>query len=200
MLRAICSWVLASSSAAFALARLACAFGTAAFAVATRSFGLFYVRLRRRQLRLDLVHRVLIRRRVNLQQQVTFLHGLICLGVDRLDLPFHVGDELNHVLARHHLVRDRRRLRPDHHDAADHEHAGDDHGRDQIGRGLDVQDLEQHENDGNVNNDQKCDHGRVSLSPGGLRNAVTRVAAPSDSAAPSDCRSSLPWILHRKAS
>ena len=167
MLRAICSWVLASSSAAFALARLACAFGMAAFAVASAGFGLLDVGLRGSQLRLDLAHRVLIRRRVNLQQQFALFHGLNRLGVNRLDLPLHVRDELNHVLARHHFVRDGRRLRPYHHDAADHEHAGDDHGRDQIGRGLDVHDFEQHKHDGNIDNDQECDHGRVSLSGAG---------------------------------
>ena len=147
-----------------------------------RRFGLFDVCLRRSQLRLDLLHRVFIRRRVNLQQQFAFLHRLKRLGVNRFDLPFRIGNELHYVLACHHFVRDGRCLRPDHHDAADHEYACNDHGRDHISRGLDPQDLEQHENDGNVDNDQKCDHGRVSLSEG-LRSAVKRVAATSDSAA-----------------
>jgi hypothetical protein len=85
--------------------------------------------------------------------------------VDRLDLPFDVRDELHHVLAGHHFVRNRRRLRPDHHDAADHEYAQEDHGRDQVSCWPDVQDFEQHENDRNIDNDKECDHGRISLSP-----------------------------------
>jgi uncharacterized membrane protein YedE/YeeE len=41
MLRAICSWVLASSSAALTFVRLACAFGIAAFAVASAASACF---------------------------------------------------------------------------------------------------------------------------------------------------------------
>jgi hypothetical protein len=38
--------------------------------------------------------------------------AIAALGVDRLDLSLHVGNELKHVLARHQLAADRRGLRP----------------------------------------------------------------------------------------
>jgi hypothetical protein len=45
-----------------------------------------------------------------------------------------------------------------------------------------VHDFEQHQHDGNIDNDQECDHACVSLSEG-LRSAVTGGAAASGSAA-----------------
>src|SRR5215831_11868232 len=45
------------------------------------------------ELRLQLIDRILVGRRADLQQQIAFLHRLVRLGIRCLDLSLHIGNE-----------------------------------------------------------------------------------------------------------